>query len=79
MKSGDEQSVLQRIQCGNSSRYFDSNSESGYALPRLEIIAQRLSLDAFEKKLILLLIGKTVSPVVKALMDALEQGSGAWV
>mmetsp|Transcript_10019 Transcript_10019/g.15147 ORF Transcript_10019/g.15147 Transcript_10019/m.15147 type:complete len:1253 (+) Transcript_10019:82-3840(+) len=76
VKSGDEQSVLQRIQCGNSSRYFDSNSESGYALPRLEIIAQRLSLDAFEKKLILLLIGKTVSPVVKALMDALEQGSG---
>lgn len=47
-----------------------------HKLPRLEIIAARLHLDNFEKKLILLLIGKTVSPVVKALIDTLEQGSG---
>jgi hypothetical protein len=46
------------------------------SMPRLEIIATRLHLDAFEKRLILLLIGKTVSPVVKALMDTLDQGSG---
>jgi hypothetical protein len=45
-----------------------------YAMPRLEIIAKRLKLDAFEKKIILLLMGKTVSPLVKALMDTLEQG-----
>jgi hypothetical protein len=47
-----------------------------FSMPRLEIIATRLHLDAFEKRLILLLIGKTVSPVVKALMDTLDQGSG---
>ena len=47
-----------------------------HKLPRLEILAARLGLDSFEKKLVLLLIGKTVSPVVKALIDTLEQGSG---
>lgn len=42
-------------------------------LPRLEILAERLHLDAFERKMILLLIGKTVSPVVKALIDNVDQ------
>jgi hypothetical protein len=46
------------------------------SLPRLEVLAERLQLDAFEKRMILLLIGKTVSPVVKALMDSVEQGTG---
>jgi hypothetical protein len=56
----------------------DGVSESlKYSMPRLEIVATRLQLDAFEKRLILLLIGKTVSPVVKALMDTLDQGSGS--
>ena len=52
-----------------------SEIDTKYALPRLEIIAKRLNLDSFEKKIILLLIGKTVSPLVKTLMDTLEQGS----
>jgi hypothetical protein len=54
----------------------DGSQSLKYSMPRLEIIATRLHLDAFEKRLILLLIGKTVSPVVKALMDTLDQGSG---
>ena len=37
-------------------------------------MAHRLGLDSFEKKIILLLIGKTVSPVVKTLMDTLDSG-----
>ena len=46
------------------------------SLPRLEILASRLSLDAFEKKVILFLIGKTVSPVVKVLLESLgDSGS----
>lgn len=61
----------------------ESNTLEGknlkYSMPRLEIVAARLSLDAFEKRLILLLIGKTVSPVVKALMDTLDQGSGSFI
>ena len=43
-----------------------------WPLPRLEVLAGRLSLDAFEKKMILLLISKTISPVVKTLIDTLD-------
>ena len=39
------------------------------------MIADRLQLDAFEKRLVLLLIGKTVSPVVKMLMETLDGGA----
>lgn len=35
--------------------------ESGNSLPRLEILAERLGLDAFEKKMITLLIGKLLT------------------
>ena len=60
----------------NAIESANKGKQSGpkYALPRLEVIAKRLNLDAFEKKLILLLIGKTVSPLVKTLMDTLESG-----
>ena len=47
--------------------------KSEVGLPRLEVLAERLHLDAFEKRMILLLIGKTVSPVVKALIDSVDQ------
>jgi hypothetical protein len=48
---------------------------AGVPLPRLEVISERLGLDTFEKRMVLLLIGKTVSPLVKALIETLEQGS----
>jgi hypothetical protein len=38
----------------------------------LEVISERLKLDLFERRMVLLLIGKTVSPVVKTLMETLE-------
>jgi hypothetical protein len=47
---------------------------AGVPLPRLEVISERLGLDTFEKRMVLLLIGKTVSPLVKALIETLEQG-----
>ena len=49
----------------------------GIPLPRLELLAERLHLDSFEKQIILLLIGKTVSPVVRTLMDTLVDGAGS--
>lgn len=49
--------------------------EANIQLPRLELLSERLKLDNFEKKIILLLIGKTVSPVVRTLMDTLIDGS----
>lgn len=49
--------------------------ERGIQLPRLEELTQRFQLDTFEKRIILLLIGKTVSPIVKALMETLDTSS----
>ena len=51
--------------------------DHGIQLPRLELLAERLGLDSFEKKIILLLIGKTVSPIVRTLMDTLVDGSSS--
>jgi hypothetical protein len=44
-------------------------------IPRLESFVEKLSLDKFERNLILLLIGRTVSPVVRTLIDALDSSS----
>lgn len=43
------------------SRVLASKNLNG-AIPRLETLSERLQLDAIDKKIILLLIGKTVSP-----------------
>ena len=57
------------------SRRVQLTKDQGIPLPRLELLAERLHLDAFEKQIILLLIGKTVSPVVRTLMDTLVDGA----
>lgn len=56
-------------------RRVQATKTAGMPTPRLEVIAERLGLDSFEKKMVLLLIGKTVSPVVKTLMETLLDGS----
>jgi hypothetical protein len=40
-----------------------------YAVPRLEVMAEKFQLSTFEKQVVVLLIGKTISPVVKTLLD----------
>lgn len=50
-------------------------TESGIALPRLEVLTKQFGLDSFEKRLILLLIGATVSPIVRTLLDNMEGGA----
>lgn len=45
------------------------------ALPRLEALMNRFNADTFEKRLVLLLIGNTISPVVRTLLDNMR-GSG---
>ena len=47
---------------------------SAIAPPRLEVLSSRLKLDAFERKVILFLIGRTVSPVVKVLLESIGDG-----
>ena len=64
-----------KLQEGRVERRVEKTKEASLPLPRLEVLAERLHLDAFERKMILLLIGKTVSPVVKTLMETLDGSS----
>lgn len=48
--------------------------ESGQTLPRLETLMSKFEADAFEKRLVLLLIGLTVSPIVRTLVDNMKNG-----
>ncbi len=55
--------------------FASAPSDDGlYDMPRVEQLATRFCLDEFEKKLLLLLVGKVVSPIVKTLIDQLEPG-----
>jgi hypothetical protein len=54
-------------------RRVDATRRAGRPLPRLEQIAVRFGLEAFDRNVVVLLIGKTVSPVVKTLTEALDQ------
>jgi hypothetical protein len=49
---------------------LELTAAAGVSLPRIELLSQRLHLDDFEKKTIIYLIGKTVSPVVRALLES---------
>ena len=60
---------------GRVARRVSITKHHGLSPPRLEVISERLGLDSFEKKMILLLIGKIVSPVVKTLMETLDGGA----
>ena len=43
--------------------------------PRLLQLATKLGLDEWETKVVALLVGRTISPAVKSLMDGMESGS----
>lgn len=63
-----------KLQENRIQRRIEKTVESGLPSPRLETLTTRFELDAFEKRLILLLIGKTVAPIVKTLLDTLDTG-----
>jgi SpoVK/Ycf46/Vps4 family AAA+-type ATPase len=48
--------------------------EAGLPLPRLEGLMAKFSADIFEKRLVLLMIGLTVSPIVRTLVDNMKSG-----
>jgi SpoVK/Ycf46/Vps4 family AAA+-type ATPase len=48
--------------------------EAGLPLPRLEGLMAKFSADVFEKRLVLLMIGLTVSPIVRTLVDNMKSG-----
>jgi len=61
-----------RVQESRVQVRLNKTREANHPVPRLEVMNQRFQLDPFEKKIILLLIGKTVSPIVKTLMETLD-------
>ena len=44
-------------------------------LPRLVLLCERLSLDDFERSVVVMLIGNTVSPLIKEVLRNFEQGA----
>ena len=66
------QAKLRVLEARVQSR-VDATRRFGLPLPRLEVIAERLGLDVFEKKMIVLLMGVTISPVVKTLISTLDK------
>lgn len=70
------QAKLRVLEARVESR-VDATRRQGLPLPRLEVIAERLGLDAFEKKMIVLLMGVTISPVVKTLISTLDKSQYA--
>lgn len=62
-----------KLQEAKMGRRVEMTKRLELAIPRLENLCERLQLDMFEKKIVLLLIGKTVSPVVRTLIETLDQ------
>lgn len=46
--------------------------KAGFSLPRLEELATKFKLNKFEQNVIVMLIGKTISPVIKNLIDSVD-------
>lgn len=68
-----------RVLEGKIKMRLELTAAAGIPLPRLELLSQRLKLDEFERKTIVFLIGRTVSPVVRALLESLGEGSRGYV
>eukprot|EP01035_Chromulina_nebulosa_P017063 gene17063-22575_t len=64
-----------KVQEMKISRRVSISKSIGIDIPRLETLSERLGLDILDKKIILLLIGKTVSPVVRTLMETLDSSA----
>lgn len=65
----------QKLHESRMKKRLEHTEKLGLPLPRLEMMAGRFNLDDFEKKIIVLLIGKTVSPLIKALMESLSSSA----
>lgn len=64
-----------KLQEGRIEKRLKKTIETGAPLPRLEELVKKFELDLFEKGLLLLLIGKTVSPIVRTLLETLDTSS----
>ena len=60
------------MQLSKIAMRLGATREAGEPPPRLEEMAAKLGLNDFERRVVVLLVGKTISPVVRGLMDQLD-------
>jgi hypothetical protein len=65
-------SNLAKVEEGKVSLRLKATKTAGIDMPRLEQLASKLELDDFEVAIIVLLIGRTLSPVIKTLLGAVD-------
>lgn len=73
-KSGNKANLREfeaklRLVKNKIARRLELTSEEGLPAPRLEVLCRVLGLDEFEKKVLVMLVGHTVSPIMKELVD----------
>ncbi|KDO29881.1 hypothetical protein SPRG_04948 [Saprolegnia parasitica CBS 223.65] len=67
-----ELKAKQRVQDRRVAHRLQLTRTANLALPRLEEMATKFKLNAFEQNVIVMLIGKTISPVLKNLLEGVD-------
>ncbi|OQR96549.1 hypothetical protein ACHHYP_15424 [Achlya hypogyna] len=67
-----ELKAKQRVQDRRVQHRLQLTRTANLALPRLEEMATKFKLNAFEQNVIVMLIGKTISPVLKNLLEGVD-------
>lgn len=67
-----ELKAKQRVHDRRALHRLSLTRQAGLPLPRLEQLASKFKLTTFEQNVIVMLIGKTISPVIKNLLDGVD-------
>ncbi|EEY59154.1 uncharacterized protein PITG_11625 [Phytophthora infestans T30-4] len=67
-----ELKAKQRVYSRRAQHRLALTRQAGRSLPRLEELAAKFKLNRFEQNVIVMLIGKTISPVIKNLIDGVD-------
>ncbi|CAH0482292.1 unnamed protein product [Peronospora belbahrii] len=67
-----ELKAKQRVYSRRTQHRLALTRQAGHTLPRLEELAAKFKLNRFEQNVIVMLIGKTISPVIKNLIDGVD-------
>lgn len=67
-----ELKAKQRLYARRTQHRLGLTRKAGFSLPRLEELATKFKLNKFEQNVIVMLIGKTISPVIKNLIDGVD-------
>uniref|UniRef100_M4C0F6 AAA+ ATPase domain-containing protein n=1 Tax=Hyaloperonospora arabidopsidis (strain Emoy2) TaxID=559515 RepID=M4C0F6_HYAAE len=67
-----ELKAKQRVYNRRTQHRLALTQQAGHSLPRLEELAAKFKLNRFEQNVIVMLIGKTISPVIKNLIDGVD-------